>query len=62
MAISFEVPNREEVSENNKAIFDQLEKGLGFVPNLYATYAYSNTALAAMNSQSSGEASHVPIV
>lgn len=46
MAISFEVPNREEVSENNKAIFDQLEKGLGFVPNLYATYAYSNTALA----------------
>lgn len=43
--IRFEVPTREQVSENNQAIFDQLEKGLGFVPNLYATYAYSDTAL-----------------
>lgn len=42
---TFNVPKREEVSENNQAIFDQLEKGLGFVPNLFATYAYSNTAL-----------------
>ena len=39
------VPTREEVSENNQAIFDKLQKGLGFVPNLYATYAYSDTAL-----------------
>lgn len=45
MSVQFNVPTREEVSENNKAIFDQLEKGLGFVPNLYATYAYSDTAL-----------------
>lgn len=37
---------REEVSEANQAIFDNLEKALGFVPNLYATYAYSNNALA----------------
>lgn len=42
---TFNVPTREEVSENNQAIFDQLEKGLGFVPNLYATYAHNETAL-----------------
>ncbi len=42
---SFQVPLRAEVSENNQALFDQLEKGLGFVPNLYATFAYSRTAL-----------------
>lgn len=42
---SFAVPTREEVSANNQAIFDNLQKGLGFVPNLYATYAYNDTAL-----------------
>lgn len=42
---AFNVPKREEVSENNQAIFDNLNKALGFVPNLYATYAHSNTAL-----------------
>ncbi|TDS15071.1 putative peroxidase-related enzyme [Maribacter caenipelagi] len=42
---TFNVPTREEVSENNQAIFDHLKKALGFVPNLYATYANSNTAL-----------------
>ena len=42
---TFNVPSREEVSENNQAIFDNLNKALGFVPNLYATYAYSDTAL-----------------
>ena len=42
----FTVPTRSEVSENNQAIFDNLQKGLGFVPNLYATFAYSETALA----------------
>ncbi|HLP93041.1 MAG TPA: carboxymuconolactone decarboxylase family protein [Saprospiraceae bacterium] len=41
----FIVPTRSEVSENNQAIFDNLQKGLGFVPNLYATFAYSDTAL-----------------
>ncbi|MEM6845888.1 MAG: carboxymuconolactone decarboxylase family protein [Bacteroidota bacterium] len=45
MSVTFEVPTREQVSENNQAIFDQLEKGLGFVPNLYAAYAYNDTAL-----------------
>ena len=42
---TFNVPTRAEVSENNQAIFDQLEKGLGFVPNLYATFAHSENAL-----------------
>lgn len=43
--IYFTVPTRNEVSENNQSIFDNLQKGLGFVPNLYATFAYSQTAL-----------------
>ncbi len=45
MATQFNVPTKEEVNENNQAIFAQLEKGVGFVPNLYATYAHSETAL-----------------
>ena len=43
--ITFNVPKREEVSPNNQAIFDSLNKALGFVPNLYATFANSDTAL-----------------
>ncbi len=43
--ITINVPQRDEVSQNNQAIFDNLEKQLGFVPNLYATYAHSDTAL-----------------
>ena len=39
------VLKREEVSSANQAIFDNLEKALGFVPNLYATYAHSENAL-----------------
>lgn len=42
---TFTVPTREEVSANNQTIFDQLQKGLGFVPNAYATIASSKTAL-----------------
>ncbi len=42
---TFNVPKREEVSEKNQAIFDNLEKAVGFVPNLYATYAHSENAL-----------------
>lgn len=45
MTTVFNVPKREEVSENNQAIFDTLQKGLGFVPNLYATLAYSKNGL-----------------
>lgn len=43
---NFNVPQRDEVSANNQAIFDQLKKSLGFVPNLYAYYAKSETALS----------------
>jgi uncharacterized peroxidase-related enzyme len=42
----FTVPTRAEVSETNQAIFDNLQKNLGFVPNLYATFAYNDAALA----------------
>lgn len=45
MATHFNVPTKDEVNEGNKAIFGNLEKGLGFVPNLYATFAYNDTAL-----------------
>jgi uncharacterized peroxidase-related enzyme len=40
------VPTYEQVSPANQAIFDNLKKALGFVPNLYATFAHSDTALA----------------
>ncbi len=42
---TFDVPKREDVSSNNQAIFDNLKKNLGFVPNLYAYYAKNETAL-----------------
>lgn len=42
---TFNVPTRAEVSETNQGIFDNLKKAVGFVPNLYATYAHSNNAL-----------------
>ncbi len=45
MNTTFNIPTREEVSPANQAIFDNLEKAVGFVPNLYATYAYSENAL-----------------
>lgn len=40
----FDVPTRDQVSEQNKQIFDDLESKVGFVPNIYATYAYSDNA------------------
>ncbi|MEM8998721.1 MAG: carboxymuconolactone decarboxylase family protein [Bacteroidota bacterium] len=42
----FHVPKKEEVSIANQAIFDHLQKTLGFVPNLFAAYAHSENALA----------------
>ncbi|MEL1256223.1 carboxymuconolactone decarboxylase family protein [Flavobacterium sp. DGU38] len=42
---TFSVPTRAEVSVNNQGIFDNLQKGLGFIPNLYAYYAKNETAL-----------------
>jgi len=42
---TFAVPTREQVSENNKAIFDALKQKIGMVPNLYAVMAYAENAL-----------------
>ena len=42
---TFAVPTREKVAPINQAIFDNLQKALGFVPNLYATIAYSDHGL-----------------
>jgi len=42
----FKVPARDEVAPTNQAIFDNLQKALGFVPNLYATIGYSENGLA----------------
>ena len=39
------VPTRDQVSPANQALFDNLKKGLGKVPNLYATLALSEHAL-----------------
>jgi uncharacterized peroxidase-related enzyme len=41
----FTVPTRDTVSESNQALFDALQGKLGFVPNLYATFALSQNAL-----------------
>lgn len=42
----FTVPTRGEVAATNQTIFDNLQKALGFVPNLYATIGYSENGLA----------------
>jgi uncharacterized peroxidase-related enzyme len=44
---AFSVPARDEVTPENQALFDNLKKALGFVPNLFATFAHSPTALGA---------------
>lgn len=41
----FSVPQRGDVSANSQELFDNLSKGLGMVPNLYAVMAHSETAL-----------------
>lgn len=43
---NFIVPKKEEVSEKNQQLFVNLNKALGFVPNLYAIMAYSEHGLA----------------
>ena len=42
---AFTVPTFAQVSPTNQAMFENLKKGLGMVPNLYATLAYSENAL-----------------
>jgi uncharacterized peroxidase-related enzyme len=43
---TFTVPTRGEVAPANQEIFDNLQKALGFVPNLYATIAHSDNGLS----------------
>ncbi|VXD13274.1 carboxymuconolactone decarboxylase family protein [Marinoscillum sp. 108] len=43
--VDFNVPTKSEVSPTNQEIFDKLNGALGFVPNLYATIAYSDHGL-----------------
>lgn len=40
------VPTLESVSPNNRAILENLQSKLGFVPNLYATFAHSENGLS----------------
>lgn len=40
-----QVPTREQVDAKSQAIFDNLKKQLGTVPNLYATIGYSSATL-----------------
>jgi uncharacterized peroxidase-related enzyme len=44
--VTFEVPTRDQVSPNNQKIFDRMQNAYGMVPNLYATFALNETALA----------------
>lgn len=52
-----DVPSKEQVSVENQAIFEQLEKKVGFVPNIYATYALSDYALSKYITFSNGKTS-----
>lgn len=40
-----EVPTREQVDATSQGVFDNLNKALGMVPNLYAAIGYSSNAL-----------------
>lgn len=42
---NFPIPQREDVSPPNQALFDNLRKMLGHVPNLFAIFAHSGHAL-----------------
>ncbi len=53
----FEVPTRDDVTEQNQQVFDDLKSKVGFVPNIYATYAYSRHALARYLSFANGKTS-----
>lgn len=54
---TFTIPTREQVSAENQAIFDNLTKMVGHVPNLYAVFANSDHALGNYLAFSSGKSS-----
>lgn len=51
------MPTRETVSANNQNLFDNLNKMVGFVPNLYAAFARSEHALGNYLTLQSGKSS-----
>ena len=54
---TFNVPTRDEVSPANQVAFDNLNKAIGMVPNLYATIAYSDNGLSRYLNFQSGKTS-----
>ena len=54
------VPTYEQVSPANQAHFDSLQKAFGRVPNLFATFAHSETALATYLSLQNAKSSLSP--
>ena len=63
---TFNVPTKDEVSPKNQAIFDTLKAAVGFVPNIFATYAHSENALenylALSNAKTSLKAKYKEVV
>ncbi|WP_162416845.1 carboxymuconolactone decarboxylase family protein [Cyclobacterium roseum] len=55
--IKIDVPTKSSVSEENKAILEKIEGGVGFIPNIYATYALSKNALARYTAFANGKTS-----
>lgn len=55
--LNFEVPTKENVSSNNRELLEGMEYKLGFIPNIYATYAYSENALSRYMNFTSGKTS-----
>lgn len=56
-ATSIKVPTAAEVTPQNQEIFNNLNSALGFVPNLYATFAHSKNALGNFLTYANGETS-----
>lgn len=54
------VPSYDEVSPKNQKIFDELKEKHGFVFNLYATFAHSESALSNFLAMQHGESSLSP--
>lgn len=54
---TFNVPTRDQVSPASQAAFDNLNKAIGMVPNLYAAIGYSENGLARYLAFQSGKTS-----
>lgn len=54
------VPTYEQVSPANQDIFNKVKKGMGLVPNLYATFAHSEFALGSYLAQQGAKSSLSP--